>query len=307
MGTEVIITIHSHDSRLKGEYLFTAMDDAFREIERIEELTKYNEMRSLNGYAGFQPAFIGNELISLIDHAYIIANATSGAFRPDLGPLISLWEIGTERERIPEVWEIDDALNVIEETYFSVLDSGMAELYPKDAHLDLGAIAKGYAVDRACKVLQESGVTAGMVWAGGDLKVFGTKPDHSQWRIAVRHPRNPEEFLTTLLIDSGAVATSGDYERYFEVDGNRYHHIFNPEQGYPALASIATTVFMKDCMDADAYATAFFVLGPEKGISVANDLAIPAIIVDEKGSKLNVTQNDRFARLVEEDSPLENK
>jgi len=300
LGTEVTFTIHSHDKRLRGEMLFAAIDEGFREIERIEGVCKKGELRLLNGYSGNKYAPIGDELSFLIDHAYDIAGATNGAFRPDLGPLVRLWGIGTDNARIPEYWEIDDALEIVESTFFSMGDSGMARLDPAGASLDLGAIAKGYAVDRACEVLRKYGVTAAMVWAGGDLRVWGTKPDGKPWRIGVRHPRNQSDFLAVLTIDSGAVATSGDYERYFEFEGGKYHHILDPEEGAPSRASISSTVYAPTCMDADAYATAMFVLGPEKGMEVANQLGVPAYIMDKKSGRYIVRKNEYFERLEEE-------
>ena len=300
MGTEVSITVQSVDERLKGQLVFAAIESAFVEIERIENLCKWDELAKLNGFAGYRDYAIGSELIGLINHAYDISEKTGGAFRPDTGPLVDLWGIGTDQARIPKLLEIDNAIELMNSTVFTPLDSLHARLDPSRAKLELGAIAKGYAVDRACEVLMDLGVTAGMVWAGGDLRVFGAKPDGTPWRIAVRHPRDPEGYLRVIEIREGAVATSGDYERYSELEGGRYCHIMDPWEGAPSRASISSTVVMKTCMDADAYATALFVLGPYEGTELADHLGIPALVADEEGGSVHAVETESFRALVSE-------
>ncbi|MCB2211315.1 FAD:protein FMN transferase [bacterium] len=299
MGTQVIITVQDYDrDRLNSEQAETVIDRAFEEINRIENLCRWRQLKKLNSWAGFQPSAVGSELIALIDHAYLLAEDTGGAFRPDLGPLTRLWSVGTDSARIPVYWEIEEAQDIIRQTEFTVIDTSMARLDPSGAALDLGGVAKGYAVDRACEVLKQHGITAAMVWAGGDLKVFGDKPDGEPWRIAVRHPRNPEEFAAVLeLHEDVAVATSGDYERYFEIDGGRYHHIIDPETGYPGINSISATVVTENCVDADAYATALFIIGPEQGLLLAESFGLAAMIMNEKGGEIDEVQTGSFRRL----------
>ncbi|MBS1262178.1 MAG: FAD:protein FMN transferase [Calditrichaeota bacterium] len=299
MGTQVTITVQDYDNdKLDGGQLPAAMDSAFVEIARIEDLARWDELKKLNAWAGYQAAPIGEELIGLIDRAYQIAENTGGAFRPDLGPLTNLWGIGTDEARLPAYWEIEEALDLISQTVFTIEDSVYARLDPDGASLDLGGVAKGYAVDRACFVLDDLGVTAAMVEAGGDLRVFGRKPSREPWRIAVRHPRELDRFYTIIELHEGAVATSGDYERYFEVDGGRYHHIFDPETGYPSRASISATAIAETCAGADAYATAFFVLGPDAAVRLAGGLELPALVIDENDDgELVSRQTSSFARL----------
>jgi FAD:protein FMN transferase len=299
MGTQVSITVYDYDrDKLSSNQLGTVVDSAFREIARVENFAHRNNLRNMNNWAGTQPAFLGNELISLIDHAYSLSLDTYGTFRPDLGPLVSLWGVGTDSARIPLYWEIEDKLELISETIFTVEDTIMGRLDPFGASLDLGGVAKGYAVDRACLVLKDLGITAGMVWAGGDLKVFGRKPDHEPWRVAVRHPRDPEKFAAVLeLYEDAAVATSGDYERYFEIDEGRYHHIIDPGTGYPAINSISATVVADLCTDADAYATAFFVLGPEAAIQLAATFDLPTMVMEERQGEIIELETSSFRRL----------
>lgn len=296
MTTEISITVYAHDGSIRGDYIFFVIEDAFKEVERVEKLAQRERLTELNFLAGKGQAYVPVELYELIERSYRINRLTDGAFSPDMGPIKKLWNIGTEDARLPHYLEVRDAMEIVENTNFSMLDSALGYLEPAGAALDLGAVAKGYAVDRACEVLKENGVTAAMVWAGGDLRVFGSKPDASLWKIAVRHPRDPEEFISVVSIAEGAVATSGDYERYSEFNGGRYHHIFNPSDGYPSRASISSTVIAKTCLEADAFATAFFVLGPEKGCRKAEKLGYPAMVIAERGDELVIKKATNFER-----------
>ena len=299
LGTEVSITVHAVSKGMDRGRVHAVIDSAFTEMKRIEQLAKWQELAWLTANAGEEPVMIGEELVDLIHRSYNVTLLSEGAFRPDLGPLVALWGIGTARERIPRAVEIDSVLALIEETRFTDLENGLARLDPAGASLDLGGVAKGYAVDLACEVLSSKGIEAGIVWAGGDLRCFGRKPDGSDWRIAIRHPRELSEFYTVVDIREGAMATSGDYERYFTVGGQRFHHVFDPALGYPARRSVSATVLAASCADADAYATAMFVAGPARGPELASKQGLPALIVAEDGDSLFAVRNTLFAELEE--------
>jgi thiamine biosynthesis lipoprotein len=303
MGTEVRVTVHRAPG-LSGEQARDAAIAALREMDRIEQMVWREQMRRLNITAGKDRYPVGRELLALIQRSYDYAERTRGAFRPDLGPLVRLWAIGTDSARLPDPWEVNRALEIVDSTYFVQLDSALARLEPRGAALDLGGVAKGYAVDRAVEVLHELGVTAAMVWAGGDLRVFGEKAEGGPWRIGVRHPRQGGEFLAIIALSEGAVATSGDYERVAELEGGRYHHILDPATGYPSDASISATAVAPTCEAADAWATAFFVLGPVEGSLLAERERIPALIADESaGGRVRAEATPLFERLVVEPSP----
>ncbi len=299
LGTEVTITIHDFNGPMQGRDVLLAIDAAYEEIRRIELMASQKELYKMNNLSGVSSYLISDELIELIYHAYDVSYETYGAFTPDIGPLVSLWKIGKPEERVPQNWEIQNALEVISVTQIQFLDNGSSFLIPQGARIELGAIAKGYAVDRACEILEDAGVTAGMVWAGGDLRVIGNKNNGKPWRIVIRHPRKHNEFIEILNIWSGAVATSGDYERVFEENGHKYHHIFDPNTGFPSDASISSTVIADNCMDADAYATAMFVLGPEGGVNLANELSVAAMVIAEDDGELLIEENEKFTRLKE--------
>ena len=148
--------------------------------------------------------------------------------------------------------------------------------------LNLGAIDKGYAVDKAIDILRENKIQNALINAGGDLKSIGQKSDQLKWRVGLKHPRSSEFLLASFPISGKSVATSGDYQKYFKLNGKRYHHILDPKTGYRAtIGSMSATINVKNVMDADALSTAIYVLGSEKGIALLDSLNdVEGLIVD---------------------------
>ena len=150
--------------------------------------------------------------------------------------------------------------------------------------IDLGGIAKGYAVDRCVELLREQGVTQGMVAAGGDSRIIGDRMGRP-WTVGVQNPRNEREMIALLPLEDTAVSTSGDYERYFEEDGVRYHHIINPSNGDSARDVRSVTILGPEGLFTDALSTAVFVLGLDKGLGLIDELpGIDAVVVDGAGN-----------------------
>ena len=154
--------------------------------------------------------------------------------------------------------------------------------FKKDGvQIDLGGIAKGYTSSRIMDIYKEKGVTSGLVNLGGNAQVFGTKPDDSLWRVAVQSPDSEDEYLGVLETKDKAIITSGGYERYFEKDGVRYHHILDPRTGYPADSGLMqVTIICDDSVIGDALSTACFVLGLDEGMNLAAKYGVNAIFVD---------------------------
>jgi thiamine biosynthesis lipoprotein len=165
--------------------------------------------------------------------------------------------------------------------------------------LDLGGVAKGYAVDLAAAKLRALGFTSAIVNAGGDMRLVGCRPDGKPWRIAVRHPRRRGEFIGFLELEDVSVATSGDYEKFFIFDGKRFHHILDPRTGMPGYASTGVTVVAEDAAYCDAMATGLFLLGTEQGVAaVEADTGIEALFVHADGRTVTVSSGltSRFGR-----------
>ena len=173
---------------------------------------------------------------------------------------------------------IDSALSLSGWKKIKLLDENKI-IKKKKVGLNFGAIAKGYAVDRAIDVLKTLGIKEALVNAGGEISVIG-----NDWIVGIQHPREINSIIKKIKLDGFTVATSGDYEQYFEVDGNRYHHILDPKTGYPSTGLQSVTIINKSNAFADALATAVFVMGKENGIKLIESLDdTEAMIIDDRG------------------------
>lgn len=280
MGTTVTVEAAGSDrSRLEA-----AVTAAFAEMARIEALMSPHRPDSdvSRLSASMREATVTAETAEVISAGLELARRSGGAFDLTLGRLKALWGIEDEIPRIPNASEIAEALQGVGIDALTV-DGTVVRKADSRLAVDLGAIAKGYAVDRALAVLRSFGVDSAAVNAGGDIGLLGGKQNRP-WRIGVQHPRQPGEVLVTLEVRDRAVVTSGDYERFFERDGRRYHHLFDPHSGYPADRCQSVTVLAPNAMLADALATALFVLGPEAGLALLHDYpGVDALIVAADG------------------------
>jgi len=287
MGTVVEITIGHPDRDLAR----VAAGEAFDEIARVDALLSSHNPRSeiarLNASGAAEAVAVSDEVFALLARADTIRTATAGAFDVTVGPLVELWQFD-HGGRVPEEDELASALASVGGTRLE-LDgkAGTVRFLAEGMRIDLGAIGKGYAVDRAAAILGSAGIESAIIDAGGDIRLLGSRPGKDFWRIAVRHPREPSRFLLGLDLAETAVVTSGDYERFFMVGETRYHHILDPRTGHPARQCSSVTVVAPDTAGADAYATAAFVLGPEEGLRYLRSLpGVEGIIVDAKGERL---------------------
>ncbi len=282
MGTDLQIAAEGPD---RGA-LEKAIDAAEAEIRRVEDLMtdwRPSPLMELNEAAGEGLHETPPELARLIARALDIGQLTEGAFDVTFASVGQLWRFKKGREKLPAAEEVRAALTHVDYRRVTVeLDNGRVDL-PLGMRIGLGGIAKGYGVDRAMSVLLEKGVQHAIVNAGGDLKVLGKKRG-KLWEIAIRHPRDRERAIALLKVSNTCVVTSGDYERFFEVDGKRYHHIIDPRTGYPATGCMSATVVAPDAAFADALATALCVLGSERALALVSGLPrVEALVVDMEG------------------------
>jgi thiamine biosynthesis lipoprotein len=239
----------------------------------------------------------GPAVTAILREAVEIAAASDGAFDPTILPLTQLWSFDTGG-RLPTDEEIRQALRRVDYTRLEIDPSGTVRL-PEGFGLDLGGIAKGAVVDLLAGVLDERIGSDYLIDAGGDILLSGLKEGRRPWVIAIRHPRRPDGFAGKLSLGlrNGkiAVVTSGDYERYFEQDGRRYHHILDPHTGYPAAGPASVTVIAPSCALADALATAAFVLGPERGLDLLERTeGVEGLILSEKDGGLTAGLTSGF-------------
>lgn len=289
MGTVAELAIPSPTERAARQVLQAAA----AELRRVESLmTRFrtdSEVGRFNAADEGSVVPVGPETSAVVRESLTWAEISDGAFDPTLEVLTRVWDpSGRSRppSRSQQVMAHESAGGWRALAFISGAGSsteaggGGALLRNDDTRLDLGGIAKGYGVDAAARVLREHGVFSGLINVGGDLMALGEAPGGRPWRVGVRDPNRPSEMVETLEVTDQAVATSGDYLRFFEHRGVRYHHILDPETGTPARSSTRTvTVVADDVMSADAAATTTFVLGPaQAGPVLARAAGHPHIV-----------------------------
>ena len=284
MGTVVSITAVAPAKDMAD----AAAAAGFAEIRRLEGLLSTwipdSELSQLNAAAGRARVSLSPETFALLERSIEIAGLTGGAFNIAVGPVLRAWGFG-KAERVPS----DEELAVLR----PLIDLDQLSLNPvaHDAFLarpgmsvDVGGIGKGFAADLAVAAMQSAGARAGIVALSGDIKTFGRPPDGERFVFGIQHPRRPDAVLGTLELHDEAISTAGDYERYFEEDGVRYHHILDPDTLRPAQASQSVTIVAREGVMADGLDTGIFVLGPERGMELIERVPdVEGVIVDRDG------------------------
>ncbi len=261
------------------------LDESFDRLREIEDQMSvtidHSQLYQLNllssGLASNEemtPFKLEDDVMAVVRAGIYYGQLSEGDFDITMGPIIGLWQIGTEDARIPKEEEIDRQLRFVD--YKQVLlneEESTVTLSPKML-LNLGGIAKGYAADEVGEILVSAGVKRAIINLGGNVKVIGSKADKVPFRIGIQNPFDQRnDYLGVLSVEDQTIVTSGDYERYFEVDGVRYHHIFD-QTGYPVRNEVASvTVVAKSSIDADALSTILFIQGVDNGIDLVNQLS----------------------------------
>jgi thiamine biosynthesis lipoprotein len=243
------------------------------------------------------------EVASSLAAALEVASATGGAFDPTILPLVRLWSFDTGG-RLPPPADIREARRKVDWRRVSLDEQGRYRL-PEGFGLDLGGIAQGAVVDLLGAWLEQRGFGRYLIEASGDILIAGVKARRRPWTVAIRHPRRGQEFVGILKLGEPgrklAVVTSGDYERFFELGGRRYHHILDPAAGYPAMGLVSVTVIAPTCTEADALSTAAFVLGPERGFNLLESRpGVEGLLIAESDGRLEARVTSGFPLRVEE-------
>jgi len=261
------------------------------EMERLFSSYRQDSvLAQVNRAAGGEPVSVPGDFVTLALLARKATEVSEGAFNPLVGPAVRLWGI-PENPRVPDEAELTALRPLVSDPQGLAIDefSHRVRLREPGMALGYGGIAKGFTADKVTEVLQGHGIAGGIVAIAGDIRVFGTHPDGTPWRVGVRPPREGEGSgpLATLEMTGGAVSTSGDYERFFELDGVRYHHILDPRTLWPAKAgTVSVTVTAHSGALADALATALFVMGPVEGLALAERMPrVEALFVDTTGTQ----------------------
>lgn len=266
-----------------------AMDRAFAGIGRLARLLDFfsdgSEISLINRNAGTSKVRVSPETLEIIEDALYASEKTHAAFDPTIGPVMSLWDFHSHK--MPGDAAVVKRLPLVDYRLIGVdRNKSTVSLGKKGMLMDLGAIAKGFAADKAVEDLKMAGIRSGLVAVAGDIRAFGLKPDGKPWRVGIKNPRpkdKDDEIMATVELNDAAISTSGDYERYFIVGGRRYHHILDPKTGYPATGCRSVTVISKKGYQADSFSTGVFVLGPEKGMEVLVQTGLEGLIIDKDG------------------------
>lgn len=276
MGTLAELGVVHGDER----YAQAAMDAAFQELARVEAvLTRFrpdSEIGQVNVAAFGAPQPVSPETARVLRESRRWAEASSGAFDPCLARAVSLWDVG-RRHQPPAEGEVHryagrGLYQALEVDRFAGED--VVVFHEADMGVDLGGIGKGYGVDRAVDVLRSWGIQNALVNVGGDLYAMGVSEDGDPWKVGVRSPDDPKGVAATLRMSDRAVATSGDYQQYFDYQGRRFHHLLDPRTGAPSLTRLrSVTVAADACMSADAGATTAFVASVERARTVLDRVA----------------------------------
>ncbi|HHT9145641.1 MAG TPA: FAD:protein FMN transferase [Candidatus Wunengus sp. YC61] len=302
MGTVAEVSIYSNDEKTAGN----AIEEALNEMERMDRImSNYkndSELSKVNKKAAKSPVPCNAELLEVIEQSQYYSELSGGAFDITVSPIVALWGFFREKGHVPPDKEIEKLLpavsykNIVVKKNAETKKSGTVFFKDIKTQIDLGAIGKGYAVDKALEIIKKCGIDNGCINLGGNIYVLGTPPGKNAWKIGVQHPRNRDEILGYLELKNEATATSGDYERFFEFNGKRYSHIINPRTGRPVSGTIATTIVAPTGTEVDALSTSVFVLGHEKGMELIKKIpnADAMIAYEEKDGKIAIDMTEGF-------------
>ena len=287
MGTLVKITAVAKSASVAQ----AAATAGFAEIRRLEEILstwiRTSELSRVNAAAGILPVHVSLETLTVVQRAVQAAEMTDGGFNIAIGPAVDAWRV-TEGQRIPTEAELE-ALRPLVDLMSVHVDVREQTIYLGKAgmRIDVGGIGKGYAADQAVEAVRKAGAVAGVVALSGDIKTFGRLPEGKMFPVGVQHPRQDGAVLAWIDLQDEAISTAGDYERFFERNGVRYHHILDPRTLQPARSCQSVTVIAREGVWADGLDTGIFVMGPERGMELVEQLPdVEAIIVDAGGRLL---------------------
>lgn len=280
LGTIVTITLYEEET----EKIFARISERLKDIENKMSLKiEGSEVNLINKAAGKSYVEVSQDVYKVVETGIAYSKNSNGRFDISIGPLVQLWDIGGVNQNRPtdEDIQIKKAFINYEDIYINKEEKSIM-LAKEGMILDLGGIGKGYAADEIVIILKEEGVQRAILNLGGNVLVLGTKPDGSDFKVGIQDPLSDRgAYMGVLSLKDKTVVSSGVYERYFELDGKRYHHILDPATGYPVDNDLlAVTIVTDKSMDADALSTSLFALGKDAGMAYIDSLDnVEALIV----------------------------
>jgi thiamine biosynthesis lipoprotein len=282
MGTAVAVELWTTDAA-KGRALTHSALDEVRRIDRLMSTYRPDsELSQVNTAAAKQPVRVSRELLQLVKQALEYSVITGGAFDITYASAGQHYDFRAGMK--PDTAQLSAVLPAINYRHVSIDEANSTiHFLHTGVRIDLGGIAKGYAVDRCIALLADAGITNALVSAGGDTRVIG-KRWKRPWQVGIRDPRKQDGIVSMIPLEDTAISTSGDYERYFEENGVRYHHILNPGTGDSAREVHSASIIGQTATDTDALSTSVFVLGVKPGLALINRIPdTEAIIIDSSG------------------------
>ncbi len=287
LGTVVSIQIFDKKSD-------TLLNSAYNIIDSIEKKMSVkiegSDIYKINKNSGKNAVTVSNETLDVIKKGIYYGDLSKGKFDISIGPLVNLWNIGSGGEKVPEIEKIELAASRVDYTKIRIDDREV--FIDQNMALDLGGIAKGYTADKIAEYLVENGIKSAIINLGGNLKIIGTKENNQPFNVGIQNPFSTRyAYLGIVKVRDSSVVSSGDYERFFEVDGVRYHHIFDKTTGFPVNNHVSSvTVITKSSMDADALSTTFFSLGVDEGFKLAKKLQNILLVYVTKDNIVHISE-----------------
>jgi thiamine biosynthesis lipoprotein len=291
MGTHVNYAAYTTPT-VNAEATHRAFDAATAEIQRIETLMTTwrpdSDLSKVNAEAGKNKVKVDPETFAVVKESLHTSDISQGTFDITFESLHGLWKFDEDLDpHPPTADQVKAKLPLVGYKHVHLDETaGTIFIDQVGTKISLGGIAKGYAVDKAAKILADAGLDSFYVQAGGDLFAKGRKPNGDAWQAGIRDPRGPDgSFFALIDLSDHAFSTAGDYERSYVIGNKRYHHIIDPRTGFPATASRSVTIYAPTAYQADAIDDAVFILGPKKGLELVETLDdVGAVIVDDKNN-----------------------
>ena len=280
---DTIVQVKVYDSRITNKH-FNEMDALLKKIDaEMSRTLEDSELDQINAQAGIQPVKVSQQTFDVVKKAYDYSVLTEGRFNVAIGPLVSLWNIGSEDAHVPAQSKIDELLPLTDYNKIE-LNPETCEVFLKEKGmvLDLGGIAKGYSADVIAAYLTDNGFGSAIIDLGGNVLAMGQKPGGLSWTIGIQDPDqergNP---IGNLKVENKTIVTSGIYERYFKENGQTYHHILDSDTGWPVKNNLSSVTIVADrSIDADSLSTSLFAMGLEKGLAFAEEMdSIEALFI----------------------------
>lgn len=273
-----------------GENASKALSESEAEIKRIDAmLSTGNEDSEISKLNKSKKAEVSEETFTLIERAKTIGLDTGKVFDISVYPVMQAWGFTDKNYRVPEKSELEELLKSVDVSKVDLDKQNHEVSFDDKMAIDLGGIAKGYTSARIIQIMKDNGVEHALINLGGNVQVLGKKPDGSDWRVAILDPENQEQYIGGVSVSDKAVITSGGYQRYFDKDGERYFHIIDLSDGFPARNGLTSvTIVSDDGTLADALSTSLFIMGPEKATEYwkKNAEDFDAVLVKDDGTVL---------------------